>query len=57
MKKDLAAFDLESTKRIKAIQEEREMEMLLEARARRAIAAVERAKGQRNRLYCLSSRY
>lgn len=57
MKKALAAFDLESTKRIKAIQEEREMEMLLEARARRAIATVERANGQRNRLSCLSPRY
>lgn len=44
LRKDLAAFDLESTKRIKAIQEEREMELLLEARARRALATLELAK-------------
>lgn len=41
LQKDLAAFDFASTKRIKAIQEEREMEALLEARARRALATLE----------------
>lgn len=41
LQQDLAAFDFASTKRIKAIQEEREIEALLEARARRALATLE----------------
>lgn len=40
MKKELAAFDLPSTKRIDAVWGEREMEILLETRPRRALATL-----------------